>query len=139
MSKVIVADHCVRDGSCYQENSDGCEDGQGVSDRQVLRLMSGLVHANQFEDEIGETSHVGAHDYNTARLILTTSEECREKEDEDSNGDSGDCQDELGRGDLTATGDGLARDDDQELNGEAQKEEEIELQKCNVDLKNMSE
>lgn len=108
LAKVVITDHCISNGCCYQNDSDGSKDGQRISNWQILRLMSWLVHANKLEDKVCKTSYISAHDSDAASLVLATSEESCCKENENSNWDSGNREDEFGGCDVTTTGNCLS-------------------------------
>lgn len=88
--------------------------------------MADLVHSYELEDEVSQARKVQDEDEDHSRAILTTCEESGEKEDHDGERNGGHCEAPFGVCDV--------RDDDEELDSEAQEEEEIELEKGDVDL-----
>jgi hypothetical protein len=88
--------------------------------------VPGLVNSNQLEDKVTETSEVENDDRDHTGLVLTASEECGGKKNQNGDGNSDD-----GQGEFRVV---LVGDDDNELNDEAEEEEEIELEQSDINL-----
>lgn len=125
-SEIEHADHRVDDG---QDDEDDGQDGKR-SQRLLHRLVEVLVRlvidSRQLEDEVGESSEIQDDDGDHAPFPFLANEHCRRQQDGDGNGYR--CRGQ------TKFGIRLASDDDEELNRESKEEEEIELQKCDVNL-----
>ena len=88
--------------------------------------MAGLIDADQLEEEVGQTTEVEQDDEADAETVLAPREEGGAQQDADGDGDRGDVQAQLEVFD--------AVDDDEELDGEAQEEKEVEFEEGDVDL-----
>ncbi len=111
----------------HQDKDDG-EDGEGgefLARSKVVLLTLGGVHANELEYKVCQPSEVEDQNRKGAEQPLPSAEECCGKKDDDGDGNSGDCEGELALS---------LRDDYNELDGEAEEKEEIELEEGNVDL-----
>ena len=92
--------------------------------------MACLVHSGELEDEVRQSAEEEDDGEEHAELVLSSGPECCHDEDDDRDWDSGDRDPFLGVCDVV--------DDDEELDCEAQKEEEIELQQSDVNLFSLS-
>jgi hypothetical protein len=125
-AKVHHADDSIGNGKDDEQDRDHGEGSQGLADCGVLLLGLGLVDSNELEEEPRQAAEVEDDGADHAGLVLVAGEVGGRQQDDDSDGNSGDCQVELDVG--------LSGDYDQKLDGKAQEEEEIELQESNVDL-----
>ncbi len=126
LAEIEHTDQGIEDGQYDKEDR---EDGKGrkrLSDRHVILRMERVVDSGQLEDEVRQSSEVKKHDDNHARLDLAPGEEGSEEKDSNGYRDSG-----SGQTDFDCT---LPGDDDEELDGETDEEEEIELQEGDVHL-----
>jgi hypothetical protein len=126
--EVVCAHACNDDGEDEQKNG---EDGKGCQ-RFARRLVVVLsveirnVHANQLEQEVGHGDEVDDNNGNHAGDGFAADPPGGEEEEEE-----GDDQGNGGQGEL----DGLCVfDNNEELHGKGKEEEEIELEKGNVNL-----
>ena len=85
-----------------------------------------IVHANELKDEVRHAGEVEEDDEALARVGFTAREEGGEEEKDDRDGERGDGEDELVSLDVDR--------DDEELDGVAEEEEEVELEESDVDL-----
>jgi hypothetical protein len=92
----------------------------------VYAGLVGVVHADEFEDEVGHAGEVDADDAALADVGFAAGEVGGEEEEGDGDGEGGDGDPEFEFGRF--------RDDDEELNGEAEEEEEVEFEQSDVDL-----
>lgn len=112
---------------CHDHSDDEqeeCEDrkrGQAVAGGFVKLRFGRVVHAHEFEGEVGHGGEVDRDDGDLAGGGLALGDPGGEEEEDDGDGDGGDCEPELGWG-CTLT------DYDEELDCEAQEEEKVELQ-----------
>lgn len=127
--EVQHACYCVGDGEDDQDDGEHGEDGHGLSSGLVVLFVAGLVHADELEAEVGEAAEVENHDYHHAGHRFAACPEGGHEEDEDCDWDGGGGKGEF---DVRYVG-----DDNKELDGEADEEEEIELQECDVNLCNV--
>lgn len=125
-AKVHHAHHTVDDGNDNQNDGDDREGGHRLLDGLVESALGRVINSGQLENEVGEAAEVEDHDENHAPLPFPSSKPCCTKEDGDCDGDG-----RTGQAEFNVS---LAADNDEELNGEADEEEEIELQKGNIDL-----
>lgn len=88
--------------------------------------MSFLVHSHELEDEVSQACKVQDEDEDHARATLAAREECGEQEDHDGKGNGGHCE--------TPFSVRNVRHNDEELDGEAEEEEEIEFEEGDIDL-----
>lgn len=91
--------------------------------------MSLLVDPYELEDKVRRASKVENKNYNHSHNVLSACPKSRHEEDEYCNWNGGNGKIEL---DWFDVGDYY-----QELHGEAQEEEKVEFQKCNVDLRTL--
>jgi hypothetical protein len=126
VAKVTQADDGVDNGENDEKNGDDSKGRQRLLDGFIVLLVTGLVDSDKLEDEVAETAEVEDDDGNHARLVLPAGEECGAEEDDDGDWNGGNRQSELGI---------VGRsDNDDKLDDEAQEEEEIELEKGDVNL-----
>lgn len=126
LTEVAHADERVDDGKDDQEDGQHSECGQRPAYSQVVLVMAGLIDADQLEEEVGQTTEVEQDDEADAETVLAPREEGGAQQDADGDGDRGDVQAQLEVFD--------AVDDDEELDGEAQEEKEVEFEEGDVDL-----
>lgn len=91
--------------------------------------MIWLIDSHKLEDKVRRASKIEENDYNHSNNVLPACPKPRHEEYEYRNRNGGNGEIEL---DLVDIG-----DYNQELHREAQEEEKVELQKCNVDLRTM--
>lgn len=88
--------------------------------------MTWLVDSHQFEDEVAQSAEKEDNNTNHAGLVFSTSEKGGGQQDNNGDWNRTDSQGELGIGSFC--------NDDDKLNNEAEKKEEIEFQESNVNL-----
>lgn len=150
LAEIGGAHACVDDG---QDNEDDGEDGKGgersANGIEDFAVLTGLVHADELEEEVAEAGEVedlwricvsvvttgwwwwggkvGPYDDGEhARGIFSASEETGHEEDYNGHWDRCNGEVELNVGRVNYH--------DDELNGKAQEEEEIELEESDVNL-----
>jgi len=84
----------------------------------VILGVGRRVHAHEFEDEVGHPGEVEEDDDALAEGVFGAADPHGEEEEEDCDDEGGDCEGEFV---------GVAMDDDEELDGEADEEEEVEF------------
>lgn len=126
LAKVAHADDGVDDGENDQEDGDDGESGQRPADGHVVLAVSRLVDADQLEDEVAQSTEIEDDDGDNAQLVLAAGEVGGADEDGDGDGD--------GSGGEGVLDDLDVADNDEELNGEAEEKEKVELEEGNVDL-----
>jgi hypothetical protein len=126
VAKVLQADDGVDNGEDDEKNGDDSKGSQRFLDGLVVFPVARLVDSDKLEDEVAETAKVEDDDGNHAGLVLPAGKECGAEEDDDGDGNGGNCQGKLGI---------VGRsDNDHKLDDEAEEEEEIELEKGDVNL-----
>lgn len=133
--EVVCAEACGDDGGDQQEDGDDGEDCKSFPCRKILgnfAHVAGVVHANEFEDEVGHGGEVDDDHDRLADVGFTASDERGEDEEThcDRDGDNGEVELEVGE---------IGTDDDEELDRESKEKEEIELEKGDVNLSDVSE
>lgn len=126
--EVEHADNAVGHREQNEENGDGGKGCQGPPDSLVVLLPLGVrrVNTGKLIDEIGKTTNVEDKDTTHSPFVLPSGEECGGNKNEDGNRNGDDRQGEF---DILCI-----RNNDNELNDESKEEEEIELEKSDVDL-----
>lgn len=125
-AEVVHADKGVGDG---QDDEDDGEDSKGRQrslNSLVLLPVARLVDAHELEEEVRQAAEVKDHDAAHADLVLATREECGKEQDRDRHGNRQSGQDSLGAR--------RPAHNDEELNREAEEEEKVEFQQCDVNL-----
>lgn len=128
--EVLRANARGDDGGDQQQDGDDGEDGQGFARWQVLGdflRVAFVVHAHEFEDEVGHRGEVDDDHDRLADVGFTAGDEGGEEEEAYCHWDGDDGEVELEVGEVGA-------DDDEELHGESKEEEEIEFEEGDVDL-----
>ena len=134
-----------------QDNSEHSESCERFSDGQVLLESGWVVHPDQFEDEIGQSSNVKEleerdgqsrasyyesvsckthNDYDHARSAFPPSENTSQYQNDDGDWNGRNRQVELNTPMLS--------NNDDELDGESNEEEEIKLEQGNINLSGVS-
>lgn len=125
-TKVAHADDAVGDGANNEDNGDDSKGSERFTHRPVLLFRVWLVNPDELVEEVGKAAEVADNDDGHADLILDPGEPGSQKQNGNSNGDGGDGKTEFGVG--------FERNNNQKLNSEAEEKEEVELQKCDINL-----
>lgn len=124
--KVHHAHHTVDDGNDNQNDGDDGESCHRLLDRRVERSLGRVIDPGQLEDEVGKTTDIEKGDEDHTPLPFASCEPCRTKQDGDRDWDGSTSQ--------TKFAVCLASNDDEELYGETNEEEEIELEQRDINL-----
>jgi hypothetical protein len=120
IAEIHHADHTVDNGDDNQNDGDHSECCHRLLDREIIGTLDWIVDSRQLEDEVGKTTEVEDHDAHHAPLPFSSCEPCSAEQNGNGNGDCGTRQTKFDPCHSTH--------DDEELNGEADEEEEIELE-----------
>lgn len=105
--------------------------------RYVIRSILGLVHPDQLEDKISQCGEQSPHDKSHGDLLLPSGAPGCENQECDSEWEDNNREVKLVVPASTSVFSSVAQsggDDDNELNGEADEEEEIEFEQSNKNL-----
>lgn len=124
--EVAHADEGISDCENDEQDSQNSESRQTPPHGQVEITVPRLIDSDELEEKVGKTTEVQDDDAPHARLRLVSGEEGGHQQNgnRDGNGSNGKTEFHVR----------LAADDNEELDGEADEEEEIELQQCDIDL-----
>ena len=117
-----------------QDNQDNCQDSenrQRGASCVVLCAVAWLVYAHELEEKVGERGDVETDGCYHARFDFFARPKGSEGEDDDCDWDGGDGEVKFAVCHVC--------DNDEKLDGEAQEEVEIKLEKCDINLKSFSE
>lgn len=126
VAEVIHTDEGVGDSQDDEDDSENGKRSKGATDGVVAPTVSRLVDADELEKEVGEAAKVEQDDEAHADAVFAAGKEGGAQQDHNGDGNGGDVQAEF---DIVE-----AVDDDEELHGEPEEEEEIKLEKRDVDL-----
>ena len=125
--EVVCAHACVDDGDHDQDKSDDGEEGHRGPSGQIEGGRKRVVHAVQLEAEVGHGGEEEQNDDDHAEGAFPSNEPGTAGQDKDGHGDSDDSEVEFS---IML----IRRDNGQELYGETEEEEKIELQQSDENL-----
>ena len=117
-------------GGNKQRNRNDSKDCQGFPRRQVLSYflhVALVIHAHELEDEVGHGREIDDDHNCLTDVRFATGDKCREEEEANGHRDCDDCEVEFEVGEVRAH-------DDEELHGEGEEEEKVELEESDVNL-----
>ncbi|RFU26633.1 hypothetical protein B7463_g9689, partial [Scytalidium lignicola] len=109
-----------------QNNGDDRKTGQVLPDWEVEYRMTGLVHSEELEDEVGKATDVHENGEDHADLVLVARPDGCHEQNQDGDGNGG-----YGKAKFAIR---EAGDNDEELDGEAEEEEEIKFEEGDINL-----
>lgn len=121
---VVHAIECIDDCTQQEENRQHCKSCQTLAHGHVL--LGALIDAEEFKDEVGKAAEEEDDDRQGSEFVLVARGPGGAQQDQDRDGHGGNGQ--------IVFGAPIATNNDNELHGEAEEEEEIELEKRNVHL-----
>lgn len=126
MAEVEQADQRIDNCADDQDDCERCKGGERLGYRGIFSALSRVVDPGELENKVCKSAEVEHDDSVHTRLeFLPREPSCSEQ---DTHGD-GNCRSSQCGFDVGATA-----DDDEKLDSKANEEEEIELQKGNIDL-----
>ena len=128
--KVVQTHRTIRNRQDNQNDRQHREDRQGGASCVVLCAVTWLVDADELEEEVGQRGNVKADGGDHAGFDFFACPESGEGEDNDCDWNGGYGEIEFPVCDVC--------DDDEKLDGEAEEEVEIELEKCDINLRGVS-
>lgn len=126
LAEVVHADETVGDGQNNEDDGENGEGSQGTADGKVVLAVTWLIDTDKLEEEVGKAAKVEQNNEAGAEAVFALGEKGGTQQDSNGDWDGGNVQAEL---DILQ-----AVNDDEELNGEAEEEEKIELEQGDVNL-----